>query len=164
MKDCTDAYLDIETTGLSPRFHEITVAGIYLVCGGSGRLVQLVSRDITRDSLLEALEGVHTIHTYNGSRFDLPFIQCRLDIDLAGIFPHRDLMYDCWKRNLYGGYKAVECRLGIPRELKDVSGYEAVLLWNRYRRYGDGNALAKLLHYNREDVMNLKLLREMMDL
>jgi uncharacterized protein YprB with RNaseH-like and TPR domain len=69
-------------------------------------------------------------------------------------------MYDCWKKNLYGGLKSVERQLGIPRVLTEVSGYEAVRLWWRYVDYFDLDALNTLLEYNREDVINLKTLKE----
>jgi hypothetical protein len=155
-----DAYLDIETTGLSRFYNEITVIGVYLVDGRDSRLVQLVGDAATKDNLLGALEGVDTIFTYNGSRFDLPFIHTRLEVDLTSIFYHHDLMYDCWRINLKGGFKAVERQLGIPRQLEGVDGFQAVILWWRYRSYGDENALAMLLKYNEEDVVNLKVLRE----
>ena len=154
-----DAYLDIETTGLSARYAGITVIGIYLVKDTENRLVQLVGDDVTIENLLEALEGVGRMYTYNGSRFDLPFIRGSLGIDLKGILDHRDLMYDCWRCNLKGGLKAVERKLGITRRLKDVDGFVAVLLWQRYQNYGDQKALNKLLEYNKEDVVNLEVLR-----
>jgi uncharacterized protein YprB with RNaseH-like and TPR domain len=47
-----DAYLDIETTGLSWLDAEITVIGIYLVNGNNSRLVQLVGKEVTVDNLL----------------------------------------------------------------------------------------------------------------
>ena len=155
-----DAYLDIETTGLSCQYADITVIGIYLVNGGDGRLVQLVGKDVSIDNLLEAVDGVQTIYTYNGSRFDLPFIHGSLGIDLTDIFHHHDLMYDCWRCNLKGGFKAVEQQLGIPRQLQGITGWDAVLLWQRYQDCGDQKALATLLKYNEEDVVNLKVLRE----
>lgn len=156
----TDAYLDIETTGLSWLYAEITVIGIYLVNGIDSRLVQLVGGDANIDNLLEAVDGMNTIYTYNGSRFDLPFIRGRLGIDLEMVADHRDLMYDCWWCNLFGGFKAVEQQLGIPRQLRGITGWDAVLLWQRYRNCGDQKALATLLKYNEEDVTNLKVLRE----
>jgi len=158
-----DAYLDIETTGLSYQYADITVIGIYLVNGSNSRLVQLVGREITVDSVLKAVDGVNTIYTYNGSRFDLPFIHGALGIDLEAIAGHHDLMYDCWRYNLFGGFKAVEQQLGIPRRLRGITGFDAVLLWQRYQNYGDRDALALLLEYNREDVMNLRVLRERLD-
>ena len=111
-------------------------------------------------SSLETLEGVDILYTYNGSRFDLPFIHSRLGINLAKIFKHYDLMYDCWRCNLFGGFKSVEKKLGINRKLIELDGYEAVRLWWRYINYFDQNALKILLEYNKEDVINLKKLRD----
>ncbi len=158
--DMIEAYLDIETTGLSPSYSKITVIGIHLVEGENERFVQLVGDDITSERLLKALEGVETIHTYNGSRFDLPFIQSHLGVDLAKEFGHCDLMYDCWQNNLYGGLKRVEQTLGIPRKLTEINGLEAVRLWWRYVNDYDQDALKTLCEYNREDVVNLKTLKE----
>jgi len=155
-----NAYLDIETTGLSCRYADITVIGIYLVNGSDSRLVQLVGKEVTVDNLLRSVDDVSTIYTYNGSRFDLPFIHGSLGINLADTFPHHDLMYDCWRCNLFGGFKAVEQQLGISRRLQGITGFDAVLFWQRYENYGDLDALRLLLEYNKEDVMNLKVLRE----
>lgn len=158
-----EAYLDIETTGLYPGGCQITVVGIYLSNGNSDRFIQLVGDDITAERVLESLDGVGTIHTYNGSRFDLPFINSHLKVDLTQEFGHCDLMYSCWRRNLYGGLKSVEKQLGIKRRLQDMNGYEAVRLWWRYVNDYDENALKTLLEYNREDVVNLKTLKELLE-
>jgi uncharacterized protein YprB with RNaseH-like and TPR domain len=155
-----DAYLDIETTGLSPEYCEITVVGIHLVGKHVTRTVQLVGGEANLEGILNTLRNVDIIYTYNGSRFDLPFIDRRLGVHLAGLCPHRDLMYDCWRNNLYGGLKKVERQLGIIRHLPDINGFEAVRLWWRYVNDYDETALATLLEYNREDIVNLKILRD----
>jgi uncharacterized protein YprB with RNaseH-like and TPR domain len=157
-----EAYLDIETTGLSRSYCEITVIGINICRGYNARFTQLVGKDITAANLLEALEGASIIYTYNGSRFDLLFIDHRLGINLAKHFEHRDLMYDCWQNNCYGGFKRVEKQLGIKRRLKEVDGLEAIRLWWRYMDYFDLDALNLLLEYNKEDVLNLKTLKEIL--
>jgi hypothetical protein len=36
-----------------------------------------------------------------------------------------------------------------------MNGYDAIKLWERYRKYGRDEALNLLLEYNREDVINL---------
>ncbi len=162
MQSGLEAYLDIETTGLSPSSCEITVVGVYLCNGDEGRCVQLVGREVTARGILDAVNGVEIIYTYNGSRFDLPFIRRQLGIDLAGTFNHHDLMYDCWNCNLHGGLKGVERQLGIKRKLTEVNGLEAIKLWWRYIDYFDLDALATLLEYNREDVENLKVLKDIL--
>ncbi len=159
-----EAYLDIETTGLSPRSCHVTVVGIYLVEGASRELMQITGGDITAARIINAIEGVKTIYTYNGERFDLPFIRDCFGIDLSGRCNlHRDLMYECWKHRLYGGLKKVEVQLGIKRQVEGVDGREAVLLWMQYCQHNDLKALDTLLKYNAEDVFNLKLLREKLD-
>lgn len=155
-----NAYLDIETTGLFPSVHEITVVGLYLE--ESGQVTQLVGDSISSRRLLEALQRSTTIYTYNGTRFDLPFLRRRLGVDLETRFVHRDLMFDCWKRNLYGGLKAVETRLNMPRKTRGIDGLDAVRLWNRYQEYHDHEALRLLLDYNKEDVLNLRRLKEIL--
>ena len=160
MQPVIEAYLDIETTGLSPSYSHITVVGIHICSGDDTIFIQLVGREITAESILEALKGVSRIYTYNGSGFDIPFIYYRLGMNLAELFEHHDLMHDCWRNNLYGGFKAVERQLGIDRRLKEVNGYEAVRLWWRYVNDYDEDALTMLLEYNKEDVINLKTLKE----
>jgi len=154
------AYLDIETTSLSPHTGELTVVGLYLESGKTERFVQLVGDEISAATLLEALQEVKVLYTYNGSRFDLPYIDGKLGIDLTRQCSHHDLMYDCWRRNLYGGLKEVERQLGIARESTGIDGRMAVRLWLDYKFYGDEKALLTLLGYNREDVLNLKTLRQ----
>ena len=160
MLTCFEAYLDIETTGLSFSNDDITVIGIYLCNGEDSSVIQLKGMEVNKANILEALQDVNTIYTYNGKRFDLPFIHSRLGVNLAEIFEHRDLMFDCWRNDLYGGFKGVERQLGIERQLTEVNGFEAVRLWWRYLDYFDEDALNTLLAYNREDVVNLKTLKE----
>jgi uncharacterized protein YprB with RNaseH-like and TPR domain len=157
-----EAYLDIETTGLTPSGCEITVIGIHLCRGEHTDFIQLVGREATAEAVLEALRDIDILYTYNGSRFDLPFIHAQLGIDLTQLFNHHDLMYDCWRNNLYGGLKGVERRLGISRNIPGMNGWEAVKLWWKYVDYFDLDALNILLEYNKEDVLNLKTLRDML--
>jgi len=147
------AFLDIETSFEG----EITVLGIYR---GDGTIVQLVGKEITKSNLLNNLSGITTIYTYNGSRFDLPIIREKLDIDLDDYFATCDLMYDCWQRNLYGGLKKVEQILGIERRLKEINGWIAMELWEEYQRGNNQEALQVLLEYNKEDIVNLPILME----
>jgi uncharacterized protein YprB with RNaseH-like and TPR domain len=160
LSEFPEAFLDIETTGLSAGDCDITVIGIYLTNGTKNKLVQLVGERVTGDNLLNSLQGTGTIYTYNGMRFDLPFIHQRLGVDLAVMYKHCDLMFHCWDNNLYGGMKRVEVQLNIPRRFKEIDGLEAIRLWWRYINNYDAKALSLLLEYNKEDVINLKTLRD----
>jgi uncharacterized protein YprB with RNaseH-like and TPR domain len=156
----SNAYLDIETTGLYPQQDVITVIGIYFCDEAEGQLVQLYENNLNCDALLKAMEGTDNIYTYNGERFDLPFIKTHLGADLSMMHQHTDLMFDCWKYNLKGGFKAVLRRLGIDRETEGLSGLHAIWLWEQYSRQNDLAALDLLLKYNRDDVVNLKQLKD----
>lgn len=163
MKHSYDAYLDIETTGLSTDRDLITVIGIYLVNEVEDRFIQLYGERVTPQNLLAALEGVDKIYTYNGRRFDLRFIDDFLGVDLTDKYEHEDLMDWCHDYLLYGGFKAVEKKLGISRETEGICGFHAVLLWDSYQKRDDMEALDLLLKYNKEDVVNLKALREKLE-
>jgi|TARA_B100002003_G_C13682413_1_gene344573 uncharacterized protein YprB with RNaseH-like and TPR domain len=158
-----DAYLDIETTGLSPQTDELTVVGVFIDDGDSSAMIQLVGDEITADRLLDAFQGVSALFTFNGSRFDVPFIRTRLGVDLEKGLQHRDLMYDCWDQGLRGGLKRVERALGIRRKLPGMDGLNAIRLWGLWRANDDKKALKRLLEYNKEDILNLKTLRALLD-
>lgn len=143
-------YLDIETTGLSRKRHEVTVVGAY----DNEKVYQLVKgRNLCEENICELLERANCIVTYNGKRFDVPFLQKKYDIELNG--RHKDLMYLGWKVGLKGGLKKIEREIGIGRESGVCGGSEAVRLWKKYQREECKESLRKLLMYNREDVVNL---------
>ena len=155
-----DAYLDIETTGLYPHESMITVIGIYFCNGDDGRLVQFYDSKLNCKNLLHAMEGTEHVFTYNGSRFDIPFIRTHLGPDLSIMHRHTDLMYNCWDHNLRGGFKRVLKHLGISRETDGLNGMDAIWLWQQYKKSNDQAALDLLLRYNRDDIVNLRQLRD----
>lgn len=134
---------------------DVTVAGFYF---GDGRLVQLVGEKVTPEAIKELVSG-YTVYTYNGSRFDIPVVKSRVKIDIERVTDTHDLMYDCWRNNLYGGLKKVEQKLGISRQTEGMDGHDAMRLWEAYKS-GKEEALEILLEYNMEDVKNLEILRE----
>ena len=158
-----DAYLDIETTGFIGGSSYPTVVGIAVDFPGDWLTTQLVGSDITADAMLHVLEGVTTIYTFNGASFDLPFLAWKPGVELRRRFEHRDLMRESRRAGLKGGLKAIEKALGIHRNLPDLAGYDAVLLWDKYHREHNPHALDMLLEYNREDVENLRVLRSKLE-
>jgi len=159
MNSSVRAYVDIETTGLNRYQYDLTVVGICLELGRSRKVFQFYDATLTRKNVLEAVKHADVFYTFNGERFDLPFIGHHLGLDLAKHLEHRDLMYHCWDRGLRGGQKSIERQLGIGRKTAGLDGADAVDLWFDYREGGSRRALSKLLRYNAEDVTNLARIR-----
>ena len=149
------AYVDIETTGLSPYTDEITVVAIH--AGGATRTF-VRGKDLHR--FPAAVADYPLVVTFNGAQFDLPF----LAREFRGWRPaaHIDLRYPLRRLGLTGGLKAVEQRVGLtrPPHLREVDGFEAVRLWRRHER-GDRRALERLLEYARFDVEHLAPLADL---
>ena len=112
------------------------------------------------DNLFDFREDVFeysVLVTYNGKRFDAPFIRNYLGIELP--HAHIDLMSVLRSLGYRGGLKNCERQLGIDRRgLADVDGYFAVLLWWDYQLNGNRRALDTLLAYNALDTVNLETL------
>jgi uncharacterized protein YprB with RNaseH-like and TPR domain len=170
------AYLDIETDYVGAyadgrlfrdyKNHTIVVVGVRVLEGSEDRFVQLVGESVTKDALLDSLAGAGKLVTYNGrsipdslkgfTGFDFPVIAAQLGVVLDRQFAHTDLAPECWKRNLYGGQKKVEERLGLRRVLPGKDGNWATEMWRTYRETNDRRYLDDLLTYNREDVFMLR--------
>ena len=140
-------FLDIETTGLSHFYDEITIMG-WTFGGAAKTLVK--GQDPA--PLLEDAARAKALVTFNGIRFDTKFIAKEIP-EVAFPETHIDLMYLCRRLGLKGGQKAIEKTLDIRfrDDIGDVDGAAAVLLWHRYMR-GDIAALRKLVRYNRADI------------
>ena len=151
----TVAYLDIETTGLDIGRDALTVVGVY-----DGQTKRSFVKGTNLEDLPAALEEARLLVTFNGSRFDVPFLRRafpRMRLDQL----HLDLMNPLHRLGYWGGLKRIERRLGIDRsdETAGLSGFDAVRLWEEYEA-GDDDALDRLLTYNLEDVVNLEPLAE----
>ena len=113
--------------------------------------------DLTADALREAFADAGLLVSFNGKRFDVPFLEACYDVDLDR--PHLDLLYTCKQLGLSGGLKPIEQAIGIERDRPDISGEDAVRLWREHERGKDGS-LETLVSYNREDTKNLQTLAE----
>ncbi|ELY69720.1 ribonuclease H-like domain-containing protein [Natrinema versiforme] len=147
-------FLDIETTGLDAACNDVTTVSLHR--GGETKTF-VKGRDLTSDRLERELDEAALLATFNGQRFDVPFLETCFDIDVD--VPHVDLMYPCKKLGLDGGLKAIERDLGIDRDMPDISGRDAVRLWHEYEA-GDESSLETLIEYNRADTRNMEPLLE----
>jgi uncharacterized protein YprB with RNaseH-like and TPR domain len=146
-------FFDIETTGLDHHADRVTTVSVHR----GGETTTLVrGRDLDAQRLRTELGEASLLVTFNGKRFDVPFLEASFEVSLDA--PHVDLMYPCRRLDLTGGLKTVERELNIDRE-HDIGGREAVRLWHEYEG-GDRRALETLVEYNRDDARNLRTLME----
>ncbi|MGE4299576.1 MAG: ribonuclease H-like domain-containing protein [Desulfovibrionaceae bacterium] len=144
------AYLDIETTGLTPPDDHITSIAIW-----DGRTVQTFVHGRNLDDFPAAIQDYKLLVTFNGRCFDVPFIERAFGIRLEQ--PHMDLRFILKAVGITGGLKKCEKHLGLDRGvLEGVDGYYAVLLWKEFLETGDERFLQTLVAYNVEDVLNLE--------
>lgn len=149
------AYLDIETTGSSAQ-DVTTVVGVY---DGSDYTVLVRDDDLSAETLSAALDGKKLLITFFGRGFDVPVLQREFGTAMPGL--HYDLCFAGKRVGLSGGLKKIEKEMGISRsdDTDGLSGWDAVRLWHHHRR-GDADALETLIQYNKEDVVNLERLAD----
>ena len=103
------AYVDIETTGLSPKRDDLTVVGIY-----DGKDAKTYVHGINLDDIIEELAKYELLVTFNCARVDMPFIKQKYpQIEFNQL--HIDLMYPRRRIGLSGVLKKIEHTLGISR-------------------------------------------------
>jgi len=117
-------------------------------------------RPVNLADFRKEIENYSMIITFNGYCFDLPFIKTKfpgINLDKC----HTDLRFAIRELGFSGGLKSIESQIGIARDdnIKDIDGFEAVRLWNKYRR-GDKKALSLLIEYNKADIENLKVMMD----
>ncbi len=158
--------LDIETTGLSPQRSQFILGG--LLHAEKDCLVsrQFFACDLTQEqetlcAYLKAVNEKDVLLTYNGHRFDLPFMQGRAKEDCA--FPFELDLYRLLKgyspiRKLLPNLKqkTVESFMGLWEHRKDeISGKESVELYYQYLAQKDPALKEKILLHNHDDLFQL---------
>lgn len=145
------AFLDIETTGLSPHEGIVTVVAVH----GGGATRSFVADD-DLEELPAYLRRFRVLVTFNGKLFDVPFLESRFPLWVPPEV-HIDLRFVLYRLGQAGGLKRIEERLGVGRDasLRGVDGLEAVRLWAEHRA-GRSGALERLVAYNRADTVNLE--------
>ncbi|MCI0378872.1 MAG: DUF429 domain-containing protein [Gemmataceae bacterium] len=146
----TALYLDIETTGLTKDLNYVTVVGALQ----GNRFYQWVWPE-SLERLKALISAAPLVVTFNGARFDLPFLRTQA-AEVPPPRAHVDLLYLSRAAGIAGGQKEVEVQLGLsrPSEVQDVKGEEAVALWCN-ALCGDKNSFRLLLQYNKTDVLML---------
>jgi uncharacterized protein len=150
------AFLDIETTSLSPYEGIVTVVSVH----GRGTTRSFVAGE-DLEELPAYLRPFGLLVTFNGSRFDVPFLEVAFP-QLTVPPVHIDLRFLLYRIGLAGGLKRIEATVGLGDRtgVEGIDGLAAVRLWQEYRR-GSRPALDRLVRYNRADTVNLEPLLEL---
>ncbi|MEK6946087.1 MAG: ribonuclease H-like domain-containing protein [Nanoarchaeota archaeon] len=151
-------FLDIETTGLSKNYDDITVFGLY---DGLNTKTMIQGINLNYNELKKELQKYKLIVTFNGASFDIPFIQKRYP-NLIPRIPNFDVRSLTNQLGLTGGLKKIEKELNIKRKeiVEEFNGGDALTLWKMYRATGDEYYLNLLVEYNEFDIVNLKSVAE----
>jgi uncharacterized protein YprB with RNaseH-like and TPR domain len=149
------AFLDIETTSLTPQEGIVTAVTVH----GGGATRTFVAYD-DLEELPAYLGRFPIVSTFNGTLFDLPFLEARFP---GLVLPpaHIDLRFVLRRLGYTGGLKRIEAELAIGDRsgVEGIQGADAVRLWEEHRR-GNPTALETLVRYNRADTVNLEPLLE----
>jgi len=145
------AFLDIETTSLSPFEGIVTVVTVY---GGGRSRTFVAGEDL--EELPAYVRRFGVLVTFNGSRFDVPFLRVAFPTFVPPPV-HIDLRFVLYRLGLAGGLKRIEATVGVGDRtgVEGVDGLQAVRLWQEHRR-GSAAALERLVRYNRADTENLE--------
>lgn len=163
---CRLAAFDIETTGLSSEKHAVILIGV-LCCSPKGcRIIQYFAEDPREEpavlqAFLSFCQSCDVLFNYNGSSFDLPFLNRRAR--KFGLTP----VPDCKSFDLYRmikqsclpcvlpdlKLKTVEKLAGI-RRTDSISGRDSVSLYKKYILTKDNTLGKQILLHNYEDVLS----------
>ena len=167
--------LDIETTGLSPKNSHFVLGSLLFLGGGEARLKQFFAEGLTEEKqLLEEYireaRAFDALLTYNGKRFDVPFLLSRadrLELDVTGL-PYNLDMYLVLNdhsslRKLLPNLrqKSVEDFMGLWQSRTDrISGGESAALYHRYLYLKEAledtkECMDLMLLHNKDDVLQL---------
>ncbi len=158
-------YLDLETTGLgmAPLF----LVGLMYSSGEDLIVDQLFARDYTEERAVlvhtaETLKRFRLLVTFNGVRFDVPFLEERMTyagLDPVQIPVHVDLLPVARrvlkKRTPNHKLQTLERYLCNRKRIGDVPGSEIPGVYHEYVRTKDAGGIAGVFHHNRLDLLTM---------
>lgn len=172
---------DIETTGLDPEKTSLILIGFLKVEGKKATAYQYFAENLLEegnvikeflkdlDEWSKNAEDLLPMVTYNGARFDVPFMEERMranGIEDSGRVLDRYYDFDLYQVVRYYSplkeilpnlrQKTVEEYMGFKVSRSDeISGAESIGLYFDYVRSKDEDALEKILLHNRDDILQL---------
>lgn len=172
-------FLDIETTGLSRKYNFIYLVGFlyFDIKLNSYYVIQFFidSKDKEKELLtrtISFLKNFEYIINYNGTNFDIPFINERCKQNNLNIQVDIDKSFDIYSilrknKNLLNldnlKLETVEEYLGIYRE-DQYSGLECIYFYKEYQETLNKELKDKILLHNFEDLVYLNQILKIIDI
>lgn len=169
----TAMFFDIECLGLSAKYNEVYLIGYSIRNGNTVTEVQIFANKASDEpevlrEFCKAMEGYDTLISFNGIRFDEPFLIDRMEkYGIAHPFNgvnHIDLYRKCCKaRDILNlpnyKQKTFEQFLGFYRE-DEYDGGKLIQVFKDYEKTQDEGLRELLLLHNYEDVLHMTDLLE----
>ncbi len=157
-------FIDIETTGLSSGNSHVILIGLLTKDYFFQFFAETKTEEIDiLNALIAEIKDLNILVNYNGTTFDIPFLNKRfeannidyiipsaLSFDLYFIFKKYGSQFNLPNHKL----KTVEKLAGIQRD-DQISGRESVILYERYIKNPDPSIKNIILLHNKEDILNL---------
>ncbi|MBE6021276.1 MAG: hypothetical protein E7228_06005 [Clostridiales bacterium] len=169
------AAVDIETTGLSSSRNIVFLIGVLTQDDTGSKVTQFLASDYEDEasvllSFFDFIKDYDILLNYNGSSFDIPFINKRSDVHKLGLHidEYRSVDYMRLFKTSYlpqllkdMKLKTVEQLAGITRT-DQISGKECISLYDDFVKNKDRSAGKKVLLHNFEDLSCFPQLNKLM--
>ncbi len=161
-------FLDIETTGFSPKYACVFLIGVCYYQNGCWNGIQWFAEKENEESRIikaffQFARGFNTLIHFNGNQFDLPFLKGRISClqlpysfdEFTGIDIYKRIFpYKHFLKLKSGRQKSLEEFLGLNREDK-FSGGELISLYRDYTDDPLDQLLEPILLHNRDDLQGM---------
>jgi len=161
-------FLDIETAGLSRQKQPLFLIGVMVWSEGRFVIRQYLACHPEQEAAVVAafcrsVEDSPVLITYNGRRFDVPYIEQRAFRHGTPLHPppveHLDLLYSvrrAWRRRLPDcKLETVERHICGRIRTGDIPGSLIPWAWQRFVRTGDVRDMRRILEHNALDLATL---------
>ncbi len=161
-------FIDIETTGLSPKTSDLYLIGVSYLAGSDWNIIQFMAESPADEkevlsAFSEFSKGFKKLVHFNGDRFDIPFLKAKYEkYDLSD--PTADMdSFDLYKqvknyKKQLGlpdcKQKTIELYLGIDRQ-DQYDGGKLIPVYKTFVEKKDEESKRLLLLHNFEDVKGM---------